>query len=72
MESKLFLDGIHKFGATKEEICQNTLGITPEAINQTVILSPGWNPERLFADREVRCSDIKYGKLPKTAVLGRT
>ncbi len=29
-------------------ICQNTLGIDPSQIRETVLLSPGWPPERLF------------------------
>lgn len=41
-----------KFGTTNEEICLNTLGMTPEKINGTVILSPGWPPERLFSGCE--------------------
>lgn len=49
MDSKGFIEGIRKFGTTNEESCLNTLGIALEKINATVILSPGWFPERLFA-----------------------
>lgn len=31
------------------EICRNTLGVAPEQICSTVLLTPGWSPERLFA-----------------------
>ena len=48
------LDCLGKFGTSNEEICLNTLGITPEKINGTVILSPGWPPERLFATCEIK------------------
>lgn len=48
------LDCLRKFGTSNEEICLNTLGITPEKINGTVILSPGWPPERLFATCEIK------------------
>ncbi|MCI8485426.1 MAG: phosphorylase, partial [Lachnospiraceae bacterium] len=36
------------FGATIEEICLHTLGVSADNINENVIVSPGWQPERLF------------------------
>lgn len=53
MDPKHFLDGMRKFGSTMEEICLNTLGLVPEKINETVIISPGWFPERLFAADDI-------------------
>lgn len=42
-----------RFDATEAEICKNTLGTSPEEIEEDVILSPGWLPERLFAPKEI-------------------
>ena len=35
--------------SSTNEICRNTLGVAPEQIRSTVLLTPGWPPERLFA-----------------------
>ena len=59
MDPKHFLDGMRKFGSTMEEICLNTLGLVPEKINETVIISPGWFPERLFAADDI--TELKQG-----------
>lgn len=42
------------FGMTSHEICKNTLGVLPEDIRQTVLLTPGWAPERLFETESLR------------------
>lgn len=53
MDHNIFFDSMKKFGATPEEICFNTLGICMDKINENVIISPGWFPERLFATSEI-------------------
>ena len=42
------------FGMTSREICKNTLGVLPEDICRTVLLTPGWAPERLFETEALR------------------
>lgn len=49
MDYNSFLSSMSKFGSTIKDICFNTLGIDIDKINETVIISPGWFPERLFA-----------------------
>lgn len=41
------------FGATMEDICLNTLGISMDSIHKNVVVSPGWQPERLFNADEI-------------------
>lgn len=41
-------------GTTPQVICQNTLGVCPEDICESVLLSPGWAPERLFSPDMLR------------------
>lgn len=48
MDYNSLLSGMVSFGASVEEICFNTLGISADNINENVIVSPGWKPERLF------------------------
>jgi len=54
MDYNRFLLSMNKFGGTIEDICLNTLGIEAGKINETVIISPGWIPERLFAGYEIK------------------
>lgn len=49
MNKMYLLDSIHKFGTSVEDICRSTLGLSPSQVQETVLLSPGWVPERLFA-----------------------
>jgi len=42
------LSSMIKYGTTIKDICYNTLGVDADRINETVILSPGWLPDRLF------------------------
>ena len=51
MDPKHFLDGMRKFGSTMEEICLNTLGLAPEKINETVIISPPVVPGKVVRSR---------------------
>ncbi|MCI9625213.1 MAG: phosphorylase [Clostridia bacterium] len=48
MDYNSLLLNMKMFGATMEEICFHTLGISADNINENVIVSPGWQPERLF------------------------
>lgn len=54
MDYNSFWDSLRKFGGSIEDICLNTLGIDLNKINETVIVSPGWFPERLFATGEIQ------------------
>ena len=54
MDSNSFLASMSKFGGTIEDICLNTLGVDIDKINETVIISPGWFQERLFATYKVK------------------
>ncbi|MDE7293882.1 MAG: phosphorylase [Oscillospiraceae bacterium] len=51
MDRNSLLFGMTGFGACAEEIFSSTFGTGAENINENVIVSPGWPPERLF-DRE--------------------
>lgn len=42
------------FGTATQAICQNTLGVCPEDLCESVLLSPGWTPDRLFAPDTLR------------------
>ena len=53
MDNNIFFDSMKKFGTTLEDICLNTLGICTDQINENIIISPGWFPERLFATSEI-------------------
>ena len=53
MDYNKILSSMTKFGATVDEICNNTLGISGECINENVIISPGWQPDRLFEKEEI-------------------
>lgn len=53
MDYNRLLASMKKFGATAEEICLNTLGIRADCICEKVVVSPGWQPERLFAVDEI-------------------
>lgn len=44
---------MERFGASADEICKNTLGVSLTQIEPNVILSPGWPPERLFRREEI-------------------
>ncbi|MBD5530874.1 MAG: phosphorylase [Lachnospiraceae bacterium] len=48
MDYNSLLSNMTTFGASVEEICFNTLGVSADKINENVIISPGWPPERLF------------------------
>lgn len=48
MTYQQIIRGMNKFGASTEDVCRSTLGIAPEDINNNVVLSPGWPPERTF------------------------
>lgn len=43
-----FLKNITENGGTTDRIFLNTFGVSKEKICQNVIISPGWNPERIF------------------------
>lgn len=53
MNGNNLLKSIHRFGLTAEDICRNTLGVDIGQIRETVLLSPGWVPERLFSAAEI-------------------
>lgn len=53
MDNNIFFDSMNRFGTTTEDICLNTLGICMDKINENVIISPGWFPERLFATSKI-------------------
>lgn len=48
MDYNSLLSGMTAFGASVEEICFNTLGVSADNINENIIISPGWRPDRLF------------------------
>ncbi len=54
MDRNSFLNSLSKFGDSVEDICLNTLGVNINKINETVIISPGWFPERLFITGEIQ------------------
>lgn len=39
--------------ALSKNICQSTLGVLPEQVRSTVLLTPGWPPERLFSPQSL-------------------
>ena len=47
------IKNMERFGASADEICKNTLGVSIESMHPDVILSPGWPPERLFRREEI-------------------
>ncbi|MBD5156927.1 MAG: phosphorylase [Butyrivibrio sp.] len=53
MDYNSLLSGMTMFGSSVEEICFNTLGISADNINENVIISPGWQPERLFKTNNI-------------------
>ena len=53
MDHQSILSGMEKFGATPEEICLNTLGVSADKIHKNILLSPGWFPERMFPTNEI-------------------
>lgn len=53
MDYNSVLASMSMFGASVEEIYLHTLGIPAECINENVIVSPGWLPERLFGTSEM-------------------
>lgn len=54
MDRHTLLKSMKNFGAAEEEIILHTLGVRAEAIHERVILSPGWEPKRLFAAEDIR------------------
>lgn len=53
MDYNSLLLNMSMFGATIEEICLHTLGVSADNINENVIVSPGWQPERLFHKKAI-------------------
>lgn len=41
------ISGIKHFGATDAEICAHVLGIAPKKIQEDVVITPGWEPEKV-------------------------
>lgn len=39
--------GMRRFGAIDEDICANSLGISSNMIHEDVIITPGWEPEKV-------------------------
>ena len=48
MNKEQFINSLHQYGADSAQVCLNMLGIDGSAIQESVILSPGWYPERIF------------------------
>lgn len=54
MNRQDLLNSLHAFGASADECCLHTLGVHADAIRETVLLSPGWKPELMFEETELR------------------
>lgn len=47
MEYKDLITGMKRFGACAEDICINSLGIASDMIKEEVVITPGWEPQRM-------------------------
>ena len=47
MEYNDLISGIKRFGATDKEICAHVLGISSEKIQENIVITPGWRPEKV-------------------------
>lgn len=58
MDYSRIKESLNRFGSSDDDICMNTLGVHISDINEKVIISPGWQPEHLFAaDKMVQIVD---------------
>lgn len=49
MEYKDLIDGWKRFGSSPEDVCLQTLGVSPDEIHERVIIAPWWEPD-VFAN----------------------
>ncbi|MFA6075642.1 MAG: phosphorylase [Negativicutes bacterium] len=47
MEYNDLIAGMKRFGAIDDDICVNSLGIASNMIRENIIITPGWEPERV-------------------------
>jgi purine-nucleoside phosphorylase len=47
MDYNDLIAGMKRFGATDEDICVNSLGIASNMIHEDVVITPGWEPEKV-------------------------
>lgn len=47
MDYNDLIAGMKRFGAADEDICVNSLGIASNIIQDTVIITPGWEPQKV-------------------------
>lgn len=47
MQYKDLIAASRRFGAAGEDVCLHTLGVPGDSIHENVIISPGWDPDRL-------------------------
>lgn len=47
MDYNDLIAGMKRFGAADEDVCVNSLGITSNMIKDTVVITPGWEPQRV-------------------------
>ena len=47
MEYSDLISGMQRFGANTKDIFYNCMGVDEEVIRETVIISPGWTPQKL-------------------------
>lgn len=47
MDYNDLISGMKRFGACDEDVCINSLGIASNMINDDVIISPGWEPQKM-------------------------
>ena len=47
MEYHDLISGMKRFGACDDDVCINSLGIASNMIHDNVVITPGWEPQRL-------------------------
>lgn len=47
MDYNDLIAGMKRFGAADEDICVNSLGIASNMIQDTVVITPGWEPQKV-------------------------
>ena len=44
MDYQTLLDGMRRYGSTERDICLHGLRVPPEAVRESVIVAPWWEP----------------------------